>query len=102
MYTHHVLVYTITFIACIINVSSFTIKQESLTEHENVKRVKREDDLYTTEYDNFDIDGVLESDRLMKSYIKCILDKGPCTKEGRTLKGKYNKITYAIKMRTLL
>ncbi|KAF5299919.1 hypothetical protein FQR65_LT09314 [Abscondita terminalis] len=51
-----------------------------------VPKTKREDEKYTTEYDNFDIDRVLASERLMKSYIKCLENKGPCTKEGRLLK----------------
>ena len=48
-------------------------------------RSKREEK-YTTAYDDFDVDRVLASERLMKSYIKCLEGKGPCTKEGRELK----------------
>lgn len=47
-------------------------------------RSKR-DEQYPATYDDFDVDRVLASERLMKSYIKCLENKGPCTKEGRTL-----------------
>merc|ERR1712226_621649 len=38
---------------------------------------------YSDKYDSFDIDAVLANDRVLNSYVKCLLDKGPCTKEGR-------------------
>lgn len=36
--------------------------------------------------DNFDIDVLLKNDRILNNYLKCLLDKGPCTNEGRELK----------------
>lgn len=36
--------------------------------------------------ENFDIESLLKNDRILNNYLKCILDKGPCTKEGRELK----------------
>lgn len=36
--------------------------------------------------DNVDVEMVLKNDRILNSYIKCILDKGPCTNEGKELK----------------
>lgn len=50
--------------------------------------VKR-DDKYTTKYDNIDIDRILASKRLLTNYIKCLLDEGPCTAEGKELKSKF-------------
>ncbi|XP_060867620.1 ejaculatory bulb-specific protein 3 [Metopolophium dirhodum] len=41
---------------------------------------------YTTKFDNFDVDKVLNNDRILTSYIKCLLDQGNCTNEGRELK----------------
>jgi len=35
---------------------------------------------------NFDIDVLLKNDRILNNYMKCILDKGPCTNDGRDLK----------------
>lgn len=46
------------------------------------------DTKYTTRYDNIDIDGILKSERLLRSYYNCLLDKGPCTREGLELKSE--------------
>lgn len=46
------------------------------------------DDKYTTKYDNIDLDTILASDRLLKNYANCILDKGNCTPDGKELKGE--------------
>lgn len=43
---------------------------------------------YTTKFDNFDVDKVLNNNRILTSYIKCLLDEGNCTNEGRELKSK--------------
>lgn len=44
---------------------------------------------YPTQFDNIDVDQILKSDRLMKNYINCLLDKGSCTPDGVTLRSKY-------------
>ncbi|XP_050315596.1 ejaculatory bulb-specific protein 3-like [Anthonomus grandis grandis] len=41
---------------------------------------------YTTKYDNVDVDRILKNDRVLTNYIKCMMDEGPCTAEGRELK----------------
>ncbi|CAG9762017.1 unnamed protein product [Ceutorhynchus assimilis] len=41
---------------------------------------------YTTKYDNVDVDKILKNDRVLTNYIKCLMDEGPCTPEGRELK----------------
>ncbi|CAG9813172.1 unnamed protein product [Phaedon cochleariae] len=41
---------------------------------------------YTSKYDNVDVDKILKNDRVLSNYIKCLLDEGPCTPEGRELK----------------
>lgn len=45
---------------------------------------------YSTKYDNVDVDRILSNDRILNNYIKCMLDEGPCTAEGRELKSKKN------------
>jgi hypothetical protein len=45
-------------------------------------------DKYTTRYDNIDIDGILKSERLLRNYFNCLVDKGPCTREGLELKSE--------------
>ncbi|XP_051159765.1 ejaculatory bulb-specific protein 3-like [Leptopilina boulardi] len=41
---------------------------------------------YNSKYDNVDVDGILQNNRILTSYIKCILETGACTAEGRELK----------------
>lgn len=41
---------------------------------------------YTTRFDNLDIDQILKSDRLLKHYVECLMDRGPCTPEGSELR----------------
>ncbi|KAL1493816.1 hypothetical protein ABEB36_009502 [Hypothenemus hampei] len=41
---------------------------------------------YTTKYDNVDLDEIIKSDRLMKNYVNCLLEKGKCTPDGAELK----------------
>lgn len=36
--------------------------------------------------ENFDIEMILKNDRILNNYLKCLLDKGPCTNEGRELR----------------
>ncbi|CAG2060393.1 unnamed protein product [Timema podura] len=49
-------------------------------------RLPRED-RYTTKYDNVNLKEILESDRLRKSYLDCLLnDKAPCTPDAKLLK----------------
>ncbi|XP_011061970.1 PREDICTED: ejaculatory bulb-specific protein 3-like [Acromyrmex echinatior] len=44
------------------------------------------EDKYTTKYDNIDLDTILTSDRLLKNYVNCLLEKGSCTPDGKELK----------------
>lgn len=44
---------------------------------------------YTTKYDGIDLDEILTSERLLTGYIKCLLDEGPCTPDGKELKGEW-------------
>lgn len=51
---------------------------------------------YTTKYDDMDIDRILQNGRILTNYIKCMLDEGPCTNEGRELKSEYQYNFYKI------
>lgn len=44
---------------------------------------------YPKNYDQVNIETVLNNDRVLTNYIKCLLEKGACTREGRELKSKY-------------
>ncbi|KAK9722565.1 Insect pheromone-binding family, A10/OS-D [Popillia japonica] len=46
----------------------------------------RPDDKYTTKYDNVDLDDILKNKRLLKGYVFCLLEKGPCSPDGAELK----------------
>nr|ALR72521.1 chemosensory protein 7 [Colaphellus bowringi] len=41
---------------------------------------------YSRKYDNVDVDKILKNERVLSNYIKCLLEEGPCTAEGRELK----------------
>lgn len=43
---------------------------------------------YTSKYDNVDIDRILQNNRVLTNYIRCMLGEGACTAEGRELKSK--------------
>jgi len=45
-------------------------------------------DRYSSRYDNIDLDAILSNHRALNSIIKCLLDKGPCSPEGKEMKGK--------------
>nr|AII01016.1 chemosensory protein [Dendrolimus houi] len=41
---------------------------------------------YTDKYDNFDYKEVVENEKLFQAYLKCFLDIGPCTPEGKEVR----------------
>lgn len=43
---------------------------------------------YDNKFDNVDIDEILGQERLLNNYIKCLEGLGPCTPDGKMLKGK--------------
>lgn len=45
-------------------------------------------DTYGSEYENFNVAEILESERLVKSHANCFINEGPCTKEGADIKSK--------------
>ncbi|XP_004529711.1 uncharacterized protein LOC101448405 isoform X2 [Ceratitis capitata] len=42
---------------------------------------------YDTKFDNIDLDEVLSQERLLRNYIKCLENLGPCTPDSKMLKG---------------
>jgi len=44
---------------------------------------------YTTKFDNVDVDGVINNERLLNGYVGCLLDRNPCTPDAAELKSKY-------------
>ncbi|KAM3963260.1 chemosensory protein 11 [Aphomia sociella] len=43
-------------------------------------------DFYSSRYDNFDVQPLLENDRILLSYTKCFIDQGPCTPDAKDFK----------------
>ncbi|KAF7283891.1 hypothetical protein GWI33_022723 [Rhynchophorus ferrugineus] len=41
---------------------------------------------YTSKFDSIDIDEILNNERLLKNYMNCLMERGPCTTEGSDLK----------------
>jgi len=46
---------------------------------------------YTGKYDDVDVDKILQNNRVLNNYIRCLLDEGPCTAEGRELRSKQKR-----------
>ncbi|XP_068620560.1 allergen Tha p 1-like [Battus philenor] len=41
---------------------------------------------YTDKWDNLNVEEILESQRLLKGYVDCLMDRGRCTPDAKTLK----------------
>lgn len=44
---------------------------------------------YSNMFDNIDVDAIINNNRILNQYVNCILDRGPCTADGYSLKCKY-------------
>ena len=42
---------------------------------------------YGTKFDNINVDELLKNERLFNNYVKCLKNIGPCTPDGKELKG---------------
>ncbi|XP_058821321.1 mucin-2-like isoform X2 [Topomyia yanbarensis] len=51
-----------------------------------VKSQETSRNLYSSRYDNLDIDTILSSNRLVNNYVDCLLSRKPCPPEGKDLK----------------
>lgn len=56
---------------------------------EDTLKEKEKEEKYTDRFDSIDIDEILANRRLLVPYLKCALDKGRCTPEGKELKGMH-------------
>nr|AYC12348.1 chemosensory protein 3 [Clostera restitura] len=48
--------------------------------------VARPEDKYTDRYDNTNVQEIIDNDKLFEAYVKCVLEKGKCTADGKELK----------------
>lgn len=51
---------------------------------------------YDRRYDYYDIDTLIQNPRLLKKYLECFLEKGPCPPIGRVFRRKYSFKFYVI------
>lgn len=45
-------------------------------------------DFYSSRYDDFDVQPLIENDRILMGYMKCFLEMGPCTPDAKDFKSK--------------
>ncbi|KAK9877421.1 hypothetical protein WA026_018534 [Henosepilachna vigintioctopunctata] len=48
--------------------------------------ISKDQNKYTTMYDNIDLKEVVENERLLKNYVDCLLEEGRCTPDGAELR----------------
>lgn len=48
-------------------------------------------EVYTTKFDDVDVDAIINNDRLLNGYVGCLLDRNPCTPDAAELKSKYGE-----------
>lgn len=64
----------------------FTLFFASITVVTLVTGLPRDLPKYDSRYDNIDVDAILKNERLMRAYIKCLMNEGPCTPDCQLLK----------------
>lgn len=67
-------------------------QQEQLQQQkQRSKPVVRETEMstYPTRYDYIDVEAIMSNDRIIKILFNCVLNRGPCTREGLELKSKF-------------
>ncbi|KAL3288644.1 hypothetical protein HHI36_003077 [Cryptolaemus montrouzieri] len=47
---------------------------------------EEDDKLYDSKFDNIDLDEIFRSDRLLKNYFDCFMERGKCTPQGAQIK----------------
>lgn len=53
--------------------------------------VLAEEAKYTNKFDNVNLEDILNSDRLLSNYVKCLKGVGKCTPDGTELKRKFRE-----------
>lgn len=44
---------------------------------------------YGSKFENVNVDEILDNDRMLNAYFKCLMDTGKCTTEGEELKSEF-------------
>lgn len=54
-----------------------------------VDQCTSEEEMYSTKYDNVDIESILKNKRMKKAYVDCFMDRGKCLEDGQFIKGNF-------------
>nr|WPO56421.1 chemosensory protein [Leucinodes orbonalis] len=73
------------FLLCFLAMVTLSLAQEK-NEAEKKDVEKKDEEKYTDRFDNVDVDELIANRRLLVPYIRCVLDMGRCTPEGKELK----------------
>lgn len=49
-----------------------------------------EKEQYDSKFDNIDLQEIFRSDRLIKNYHECFMNRGNCTPQGSAIKSKFD------------
>jgi len=67
---------------------SFQNVNNSVSPTTDGRKTTRETSSYPTRYDFIDIEAVMNNERIIKILFNCVMNQGPCTREGLELKSK--------------
>jgi len=67
---------------------SFQSVNDSVSPTTDGRKTTRETSSYPTRYDFIDIEAVMNNERIIKILFNCVMNQGPCTREGLELKSK--------------
>jgi len=67
---------------------SFQSVNNSVSPTTDGRKTTRETSSYPTRYDFIDIEAVMNNERIIKILFNCVMNQGPCTREGLELKSK--------------
>nr|APB03441.1 chemosensory protein 5 [Sitobion avenae] len=65
---------------------TFQNVNDSVSPTTDGRKTTRETSSYPTRYDFIDIEAVMNNDRIIKILFNCVMNQGPCTREGLELK----------------
>nr|XP_014288837.1 putative odorant-binding protein A10 isoform X2 [Halyomorpha halys] len=51
-----------------------------------------QEDIYKKIFDDVDIDGILNNDRILDTYLRCFFNSGPCSNLADTIRGKIPEV----------
>ncbi|XP_028163097.1 allergen Tha p 1-like [Ostrinia furnacalis] len=63
-----------------------SLAEEETEKKEEKKEEQTDEKKYTDRFDDINIEEIIANRRLLVPYLKCVLDKGRCTPEGKELK----------------